>query len=337
MLMQYHKYGSINSFRALIIYSFILYMLTLYFLIILPLPNINDVVYKPGMIKLIPFTFIVDFIKETSLVIGDASTYIKALCEPCFYTVIFNLFMTIPFGIYLRYYFRCDLKKTIKYTFLLSLFFELTQLSRLYFIYRYQYRVFDVDDLMINTLGGVIGYYVARLFTGILPTREKIDESSLRAGMKVSGLRRLIMFELDAFLFLSLYIFLSITFSVNHLFIIIFIIYYVIIPLISNGYTFGSKFLNVKLEYECSIFKNTIFRIVFMYIYYFGLVYFMFSRSYTISAYLSIDKKVFFYLGIFLVALLFYLINIICLIKNKKMFYDKLFKVKYVSTLNVDL
>lgn len=74
-----------------------------------------------------------------------------------------------------------------------------------------------------------------------------------------------------------------------------------------------------------------------MYIYYFGLVYFMFSRSYTISAYLSVDKKVFFYLAIFLVALLFYLINIICLIKNKKMFYDKLFKVKYVSTLNVDL
>lgn len=337
MLIQYHKYGSINSFRVLIIYSFILYMLTLYFLIILPLPNINDVVYKPGMIKLIPFTFIVDFIKETSLVIGDASTYIKALCEPCFYTVIFNLFMTIPFGIYLRYYFRCDLKKTIKYTFLLSLFFELTQLSRLYFIYRYQYRVFDVDDLMINTLGGVIGYYVARIFTGILPTREKIDESSLRAGMKVSVLRRLIMFELDAFLFLSLYIFLSITFSIKHLFVVIFIIYYVIIPFISNGYTFGSKFLNVKLEYECNIFKNTIFRIVFMYIYYFGLVYFMFSRSYTISAYLSIDKKVFFYLGIFLVALLFYLINIICLIKNKKMFYDKLFKVKYVSTLNVDL
>lgn len=312
-------------------------MLTLYFLIILPLPNINDVVYKPGMIKLIPFTFIVDFIKETSLVIGDASTYIKALCEPCFYTVIFNLFMTIPFGIYLRYYFRCDLKKTIKYTFLLSLFFELTQLSRLYFIYRYQYRVFDVDDLMINTLGGVIGYYVARIFTGILPTREKIDESSLRAGMKVSGLRRLIMFELDAFLFLSLYIFLSITFSIKHLFVVIFIIYYVIIPFISNGYTFGSKFLNVKLEYECNIFKNTIFRVVFMYIYYFGIVYFIFSRSYTISAYLSIDKKVIFYLGIFLVALLFYLINIICLIKNKKMFYDKLFKVKYVSTLNVDL
>lgn len=337
MLIQYHKYGSINSFRVLIIYSFILYMLTLYFLIILPLPNINDVVYKPGMIKLIPFTFIVDFIKETSLVIGDASTYIKALCEPCFYTVIFNLFMTIPFGIYLRYYFRCDLKKTIKYTFLLSLFFELTQLSRLYFIYRYQYRVFDVDDLMINTLGGVIGYYVARIFTGILPTREKIDESSLRAGMKVSGLRRLIMFELDAFLFLSLYIFLSITFSIKHLFVVIFIIYYVIIPFISNGYTFGSKFLNVKLEYECNIFKNTIFRVVFMYIYYFGIVYFIFSRSYTISAYLSIDKKVIFYLGIFLVALLFYLINIICLIKNKKMFYDKLFKVKYVSTLNVDL
>ncbi|UPU40245.1 hypothetical protein MX850_02280 [Erysipelothrix sp. Poltava] len=35
--------------------------------------------------------------------------------------------MTVPFGIYLRYYFNCDLKKTVILSFILSLFFEPTQ------------------------------------------------------------------------------------------------------------------------------------------------------------------------------------------------------------------
>ena len=39
MLIQYHKYGAINKFRTLIVYSFILYIITVYFLVILPLPT----------------------------------------------------------------------------------------------------------------------------------------------------------------------------------------------------------------------------------------------------------------------------------------------------------
>ena len=41
ILHQYHKYGSINKFRVLIIYSFILYLISIYFLVILPLPSIE--------------------------------------------------------------------------------------------------------------------------------------------------------------------------------------------------------------------------------------------------------------------------------------------------------
>ena len=63
ILHQYHKYGSINPFRVLIVYSFILYMITIFFLVILPLPERNEVVYKPNMIKLIPFGFVNDLIK----------------------------------------------------------------------------------------------------------------------------------------------------------------------------------------------------------------------------------------------------------------------------------
>ena len=74
--------------------------------------------------------------------------------------VFYNILLTLPFGIYLRYYFNCSFKKTFFCTFLLTLFFELTQLSGLYGIYPRPYRLFDVDDLFLNTLGGIIGYAI---------------------------------------------------------------------------------------------------------------------------------------------------------------------------------
>lgn len=42
----------------------------------------------------------------------------------------------------------------------LSLVFELTQLSGLFGLYPRPYRLADVDDLMTNTLGGMVGYWL---------------------------------------------------------------------------------------------------------------------------------------------------------------------------------
>ena len=43
VLREYHKYGSVYWYRALIVYSFILYLLTAFFLVILPLPTREEV------------------------------------------------------------------------------------------------------------------------------------------------------------------------------------------------------------------------------------------------------------------------------------------------------
>ncbi len=158
ILYEYHKRGAIHFFRTLIVYTFILYLLIVYFLVILPLPTFEEALKNTGpYTNLIPFDFIRDFIKETSLVITNPHTYLKALTEPCFYVVIFNIFMTVPFGIYLRYYFKCSFKKTVFCTFLLSLFFEITQVTGLYFLYPNPYRLSDIDDLILNTSGGALG------------------------------------------------------------------------------------------------------------------------------------------------------------------------------------
>ena len=163
-IWMYRKYGSINFTKALIIYSFILYLECCFFLVNLPLPEIGSVHTRyVDMINLQPFKFVLDFIKDNPLKISEQATYLRAIKHGTFYVPAFNILMLVPFGIYLRYYFKCSLKKTIALTALLSLIFELIQLSGLFFIYSGPYRLCDIDDIIQNTLGGIIGYYIGGL------------------------------------------------------------------------------------------------------------------------------------------------------------------------------
>lgn len=54
----YHKYGSVLSLRVLIVYSFLLYLLCVYCLVILPLPTPEKAATLHGhKAQLIPFSF----------------------------------------------------------------------------------------------------------------------------------------------------------------------------------------------------------------------------------------------------------------------------------------
>lgn len=148
IIHNYRKFGSVLSLRILIVYSFVLYLLCAYFLVILPLPSRQEAALMTGpRLQMIPFHFVADIIKEAGS--GGIFSYIN---NPALFQMLFNVAMTIPFGMYLRYYFQWSRKKTLTASFLLSLFFEFTQLSGLYFYYPRSYRLFDVDDLMANTL-----------------------------------------------------------------------------------------------------------------------------------------------------------------------------------------
>lgn len=335
ILHQYHKYGSINKSRVLIIYSFILYLITIYFLVILPLPNPNEVTYKEHMVNLIPFSFITDFIRESSIVWTDFNTYLQILKEPCFYTVILNIFMTLPFGMYLRYYFKCSLKKTVVCSFFLSLFFEITQLTGLYHLYKYPYRVFDIDDLLMNTLGGFLGFYVMGIFSKNLPTRDKIDEMARLAGQKVSGLRRITLFCLDLLIYLVLSFNASIFIKINHIFLIMFIIYYVFIPVLTRGQTIGGRFLNVKIIYNKTFIIREFLRMIFLYLYYIGMPIFLVQVSIAIVNNFSIgtERAILIYFVVLIFIIIYLMVNIIYLMRKSYIYYDKLFKVEFKSTI----
>ena len=246
LLLQYHKYGSVPLIRSSIVYTFILYLLTAYFLVILPLPSKEEVLAMPTKApQLIPFTFIGDFIDAFK----EASGVLSFLKSPIVYTTLFNIAITIPFGIYLRYYFKKKWYTTIIYTFLLSLYFELTQLTGLYGLYPKAYRLFDVDDLIVNTFGGIVGYLITPIITIFLPDRDEIDRISYKKGKVVSIYRRLLAFLIDLFVFATLMFILLAFLGFNDFLIPLIIattIYYIILPTLTS-YTLGKYLVKIKL------------------------------------------------------------------------------------------
>lgn len=335
ILYQYHKYGSINKIRTLIIYSFIFYLVVIYFLVILPLPDPSTLHKSDNMIRLIPFNQIIELVEKTPLKITDSNTYIKALTDPTFYTIIFNIFMMMSFGMYLRYYFKCSRKKTIVLTFLLSLFFELTQLTGLYFIYKYQYRIFDVDDLITNTLGGLLGYIIIGPLLSVLPSREEIDQTSYEQAIKVSGFRRLTIFLFDLFIYIFITTLLSIFIRKTYLSVVTFILLYILIPIITKGKTIASKFLNVKVEHSKQNNLFLILRIIIIFAYYIimPLSILMMVFTYINKTTLQTEVKILILLIVFIIYLSFYIINILYLIIKNNMFYDTILKTKYINTI----
>lgn len=70
--------------------------------------------------------------------------------------VIGNMMMFMPYGFFISYFLKLNKIKIIIYlSIIVSLTIEVTQLVI--------GRVFDVDDIMLNIFGGLIGYYIYRL------------------------------------------------------------------------------------------------------------------------------------------------------------------------------
>ncbi len=334
ILMQYHKYGSISFLKSIIIYLFIYYLICAYFLVILPLPKISEVLrMTTPRVQLIPFDFVLDFINNSSFYITDIHTYIPAFFESYVYVPLFNIFLTIPFGMFLRYYFEFSLKKVFVFSFLLSLFFELTQLSGLYFIYPRGYRLFDVDDLILNTIGGILGYFILNLFIKYLPKISEINSVALKHGQKITGFKRTTSCILDIFIFLVLYLFVTILFKGKNYFYFTVFLYYFIFPIVLKGSTIGEKFLNLKIvdySLEFNYIKLLIRRIIFIFIYFFLPIISVYILSSASFSYL----KLFVFLIFFTILIIFYIISFIkFLFSNKQMLYEKISNTKLVSTI----
>lgn len=329
ILYQYHKFASIHPLKTIIIYSFVFYLLCAYFLVILPLPTIDSVMENPDwMIQPIPFHFVLDFIKETPLVLSEPITYIKTIFHPSFYVVSFNILLFVPLGMFLRYYKGYFLRKIIKVSFLLSLFFEFTQLTRLYGIYPKPYRLCDVDDLILNTFGGIVGYLLMLDLEKRIPSKEEFECLAYKKGEVVSPLRRVTLFFLDLFIYFIITIFTKGRYSF-----LVFLIYFTILPIFLDYKTLGSAFLNVRFKKLKNTFTYYL-RPYLLYFYYLGVPYGIFAGAAFIGNYITSSTiKITFYLLVIVLVFLFYIINLVLLFIHERRFYDKLCYMELESTI----
>lgn len=352
LIFNYRKYGYLNKWRSFILYSLLLYLLNAYFLVILPLPQTYDTCsLQPANtqhVQLVPFYFIQEISNHTAAILAKPATYFYLLKESSFLQVAFNALLTIPFGIYLRYYFRLGFLRTIFISLCLSLFFEVTQVTGLYGIYNCAYRLFDVDDLFLNTLGGAVGYFIAPIFTYFLPKSNELDAHIDLTTKPVGFIRRLIALQID-WIFLSIVvpviknkgnsIFISSIQSYTNLYELIFticavFIYFIVIPYLTNGKTIGKALLriHIKGENERITIKELCIRYGLFYFVLGGINYILSSSSILNQAHPLIMLIILLFMfsinGLFILHVLLHVFS-----RDKLLFYEHISHTRNAITL----
>ncbi|MEV0644859.1 VanZ family protein [Phytomonospora sp. NPDC050363] len=183
--VSYRRRGRAGGWAALVFYTFVFYSLAAFLQTVVPLPADPAAVCSTHTYashpNLRPFAFAGDIARN-----GSAAAW----------PTLLNVALLLPLGFYLRYLWRRSLAASAAIALGASLFFELTQLTGLWFVYPCPYRQFNVDDLLCNTAGAVAGWLIAGPLIRLLPT---VDPSAdrRRFAARVTFTRRALAYVTD--------------------------------------------------------------------------------------------------------------------------------------------
>ena len=198
-LYQYRRFGAISIWKTFVVFTFILYCLCAVSLIVFPLPADHSAVVESARTpQLHPFHAIEQIRETTDFSLGDRSTWGPALRSPVVYEAIFNVMLTVPLGAYLCYLFRCRWWMALLIGMATTLLFETSQLTGLFGLYAHPYRLFDVDDLILNTTGTMLGFWLMIPLAWALPSMDEVNEQARERGSsRVSLTRRVLAAVVD--------------------------------------------------------------------------------------------------------------------------------------------
>lgn len=174
--VQYRRRGVLGVGVTVIAAAAVVYALAIVSYTLLPLPADTAALCTQGgtHAQLRLFTF-VDDIRRT----GGLGGVTGVLRNPAAAQVLFNVVLFVPLGMFVRYFLarghavRGVLLGTVS-GLLVSGLVEFTQLTGDWFLYPCSYRLFDVDDLLANTVGAFLGACVAPLLR-LVPGQHRED------------------------------------------------------------------------------------------------------------------------------------------------------------------
>lgn len=162
----YHRDGRLRFTSIVITYLAVLYVLGLGCFTLYPLPQGTSglgITYGVPW-QLNPFVFVDDFLREGISTIPQ---------------IAFNVVLFMPLGFITGRFLRLGFLSSVLIGCGTSLLIEAAQGTGLFGIYPYAYRMADIDDVLYNTTGALLGWLAARASRAIVPEGALADEDTL--------------------------------------------------------------------------------------------------------------------------------------------------------------
>ncbi|WP_307785424.1 VanZ family protein [Microbacterium hibisci] len=147
--LSYRRRGGFGVGRFVLWGAALVYVMALWTYTLLPLPD-PDTIRCAGVN--LDFTALVDDIRG-----AIARRGASAATDPAVLQLLLNVLLFVPLGFFLRVLGGRGVVTALVAGVAVSGFVELTQYTGVWGLYPCAYRVFDVDDLLTNTLGAVLG------------------------------------------------------------------------------------------------------------------------------------------------------------------------------------
>ncbi|QEP07158.1 VanZ family protein [Glutamicibacter sp. ZJUTW] len=160
LAVQYRRHGRLSWRRTITTATAAIYGFGLFSYTMLPLPSSRDEFCRPGVAipQLVPGRFLDDF--KLAIVERGLSGFATSFT---LWQVLFNIILFMPLGILAVRWLRGNIITGVLLGFAASLAIELTQYTGIWGLYTCAYRVADVDDLITNTAGALLGAVIAYL------------------------------------------------------------------------------------------------------------------------------------------------------------------------------
>ncbi|WP_165570399.1 VanZ family protein [Aeromicrobium sp. IC_218] len=179
LVLQSRRYGGLSLPRLLGAAALAVYLVTLAAYTLLPLPSGDlDAWCAEHAVghDLVPLHSLADIRRETAG-LGTRATLTSAVTLQ----VVLNVVLFVPWGVLARRFLGLSLVTSVLSGFVASTLIELSQYTGLFGLIGCSYRVGDVDDVLTNTAGALLGATLAPAVLGWMPGSAELHEDRGRA------------------------------------------------------------------------------------------------------------------------------------------------------------
>ncbi len=188
--VQYRRDGRLGPGDLTVLVGAAVYGVALWTYTLLPLPDVGDYACQHAQTRVMAFA---DDIRRAAQQAGYAGlgTPGELLRNRAFLQVVLNVVLFLPFGVFVRLITHRGVVVATGLGLAVSLLIEVTQLTGVWGVYPCAYRLFDVDDLLTNTLGACLGAVVSYPYAARrrrrLGTARRVLPTTVSAGRRLAA------------------------------------------------------------------------------------------------------------------------------------------------------